>query len=116
MGAPVHKGAHRLEPKHPRWRWFRQHSVHPCSDGTKPGGLSLHGHVRAQAREAPKSGPSAELGAAKRRYHETYDLLLTPALPLAASETGKERPDPLDQLGAVLQSVQLDPAAGGLGA
>ena len=40
----------------------------------------------------------------------------TPALPLAASETGKERPDPLDQLGAVLQSVQLDPAAGGLGA
>jgi aspartyl-tRNA(Asn)/glutamyl-tRNA(Gln) amidotransferase subunit A len=32
----------------------------------------------------------AELGAAMRRLHETYDLLLTPTLPLAAFEAGKE--------------------------
>jgi aspartyl-tRNA(Asn)/glutamyl-tRNA(Gln) amidotransferase subunit A len=39
----------------------------------------------------------AELGAAMRRFHETYDLLLTPTLPLAAFEAGKERPDPAHQ-------------------
>ena len=36
----------------------------------------------------------AELGAAMRRFHETYDLLLTPTLPLAAFAAGVERPDP----------------------
>jgi aspartyl-tRNA(Asn)/glutamyl-tRNA(Gln) amidotransferase subunit A len=39
----------------------------------------------------------AELGAAMRRFHETYDLLLTPTLPLVAFEAGKERPDPARQ-------------------
>jgi aspartyl-tRNA(Asn)/glutamyl-tRNA(Gln) amidotransferase subunit A len=39
----------------------------------------------------------AELGAAMRRFHESYDLLLTPTLPLAAFEAGKERPDPAHQ-------------------
>jgi aspartyl-tRNA(Asn)/glutamyl-tRNA(Gln) amidotransferase subunit A len=39
----------------------------------------------------------AELGAAMRRFHETYDLLLTPTLPLAAFEAGMERPDPAHQ-------------------
>jgi aspartyl-tRNA(Asn)/glutamyl-tRNA(Gln) amidotransferase subunit A len=39
----------------------------------------------------------AELGAAMRRFHETYDLLLTPTLPIAAFEAGKERPDPMHQ-------------------
>ena len=39
----------------------------------------------------------AELGAAMRRFHETYDLLLTPTLPLAAFEAGQERPDPVRQ-------------------
>ena len=39
----------------------------------------------------------SELGAAMRRFHETYDLLLTPTLPLAAFEAGKERPDPARQ-------------------
>jgi aspartyl-tRNA(Asn)/glutamyl-tRNA(Gln) amidotransferase subunit A len=39
----------------------------------------------------------AELGAAMRRFHGTYDLLLTPTLPLAAFEAGKERPDPAHQ-------------------
>ena len=39
----------------------------------------------------------AELGAAMRRFHETYDLLLTPTLPLAAFEAGQERPDPARQ-------------------
>ena len=39
----------------------------------------------------------AELGAAMRRFHETYDLLLTPTLPLAAFEAGQERPDPVHQ-------------------
>jgi aspartyl-tRNA(Asn)/glutamyl-tRNA(Gln) amidotransferase subunit A len=39
----------------------------------------------------------AELGAAMRRFHETYDLLLTPTLPLAAFAAGQERPDPAHQ-------------------
>jgi aspartyl-tRNA(Asn)/glutamyl-tRNA(Gln) amidotransferase subunit A len=39
----------------------------------------------------------AELGAAMRRFHETYDLLLTPTLPLAAFAAGVERPDPARQ-------------------
>ena len=39
----------------------------------------------------------AELGAAMRRFHETYELLLTPTLPLAAFEAGEERPDPARQ-------------------
>jgi aspartyl-tRNA(Asn)/glutamyl-tRNA(Gln) amidotransferase subunit A len=39
----------------------------------------------------------AELGAAMRRLHETYDLLLTPTLPLAAFAAGRERPDPASQ-------------------
>ena len=61
----------------------------------------------------------AELGAAMRRFHESYDLLLTPTLPLAAFAAGQERARPgapaaLVRLGAVLQSVQSDPAAGGL--
>ena len=39
----------------------------------------------------------AELGAAMRSFHETYDLLLTPTLPLAAFTAGTERPDPAHQ-------------------
>jgi aspartyl-tRNA(Asn)/glutamyl-tRNA(Gln) amidotransferase subunit A len=39
----------------------------------------------------------AELGAAMRRFHETYDLLLTPTLPLAAFAAGQERPEPARQ-------------------
>jgi aspartyl-tRNA(Asn)/glutamyl-tRNA(Gln) amidotransferase subunit A len=39
----------------------------------------------------------AELGAAMRRFHETYDLLLTPTLPLAAFAAGIECPDPTRQ-------------------
>jgi aspartyl-tRNA(Asn)/glutamyl-tRNA(Gln) amidotransferase subunit A len=39
----------------------------------------------------------AELGAAMRRFHESYDLLLTPTLPLAAFAAGQERPDPARQ-------------------
>ena len=39
----------------------------------------------------------AELGAAMRSFHETYDLLLTPTLPLAAFPAGQERADPARQ-------------------
>ncbi len=39
----------------------------------------------------------AELGAAMRGFHESYDLLLTPTLPLAAFAAGEERPDPARQ-------------------
>ncbi len=35
-----------------------------------------------------------ELGARMRRFHERFDLLLTPTLPLAAFAAGAERPDP----------------------
>jgi len=38
-----------------------------------------------------------ELGAAMRCFHERYDLLLTPTLPLVAFEAGRERPDPARQ-------------------
>jgi aspartyl-tRNA(Asn)/glutamyl-tRNA(Gln) amidotransferase subunit A len=36
----------------------------------------------------------AELGARMRRFHDSFDLLLTPTLPLAAFAAGTERPDP----------------------
>jgi aspartyl-tRNA(Asn)/glutamyl-tRNA(Gln) amidotransferase subunit A len=36
----------------------------------------------------------AQLGARMRRFHEAFDLLLTPTLPLAAFEAGRECPDP----------------------
>jgi aspartyl-tRNA(Asn)/glutamyl-tRNA(Gln) amidotransferase subunit A len=36
----------------------------------------------------------AELGARMRRFHEAFDLLLTPTLPLAAFEAGREHPAP----------------------
>jgi aspartyl-tRNA(Asn)/glutamyl-tRNA(Gln) amidotransferase subunit A len=39
----------------------------------------------------------AELGASMRRFHESYDLLLTPTLPLAAFAAGQERPEPARQ-------------------
>ena len=42
-------------------------------------------------------GRRAELGAGLRRFHESYDLLLTPTLPLAAFAAGVERPDPARQ-------------------
>jgi aspartyl-tRNA(Asn)/glutamyl-tRNA(Gln) amidotransferase subunit A len=35
-----------------------------------------------------------ELGARMRQFHESFDLLLTPTLPLAAFAAGVERPDP----------------------
>jgi aspartyl-tRNA(Asn)/glutamyl-tRNA(Gln) amidotransferase subunit A len=37
------------------------------------------------------------LGAHMRRFHETFDLLLTPAVPIAAFAAGTERPDPARQ-------------------
>ncbi len=48
---------------------------------------SLIDYLRAVNRRA-------ELGARMRRFHEAFDLLLTPTLPLAAFEAGRERPDP----------------------
>jgi aspartyl-tRNA(Asn)/glutamyl-tRNA(Gln) amidotransferase subunit A len=38
-----------------------------------------------------------ELGAHMRRFHETFDLLLTPSVPIAAFAAGQERPDPARQ-------------------
>jgi aspartyl-tRNA(Asn)/glutamyl-tRNA(Gln) amidotransferase subunit A len=52
--------------------------------------IPLLGYLEAVRRRA-------ELGAAVRRFHETYDLLLTPTLPLAAFAAGIERPDPVRQ-------------------
>ncbi|MGH6915604.1 MAG: amidase, partial [Geminicoccales bacterium] len=42
-------------------------------------------------------GRRGALGARMRQFHERYDLLLTPTLPIAAFEAGKERPDPARQ-------------------
>ena len=52
--------------------------------------ISLTDYLTAMRRRA-------ELGAAMRRFHENYDLLLTPTLPLAAFAAGQERPDPARQ-------------------
>ncbi|HEX6114061.1 MAG TPA: amidase [Geminicoccaceae bacterium] len=52
--------------------------------------IPLMDHLTAVRRRA-------DLGAHMRRFHETYDLLLTPTLPLAAFEAGRERPDPASQ-------------------
>ena len=38
-----------------------------------------------------------ELGASMGKFHETFDLLLTPAVPIAAFAAGAERPDPARQ-------------------
>jgi aspartyl-tRNA(Asn)/glutamyl-tRNA(Gln) amidotransferase subunit A len=38
-----------------------------------------------------------ELGARMRRFHERFDLLLTPSVPIAAFAAGQERPDPARQ-------------------
>ena len=59
----------------------------------------------------------AELGTAMRRFHENYDLLLTPTLPLAAFAAARARPRARQsrrRLGARSQSVQPDAATGGL--
>ena len=58
-----------------------------AAEGAK---IPLLDHLSAVMRRA-------ELGAAMRRFHETYDLLLTPTLPLAAFAAGIERPDPASQ-------------------
>jgi aspartyl-tRNA(Asn)/glutamyl-tRNA(Gln) amidotransferase subunit A len=58
-----------------------------AAEGAK---IPLLGYLDAVRRRA-------ELGAAMRRFHETYDLLLTPTLPLAAFAVGVERPDPSRQ-------------------
>ena len=42
-------------------------------------------------------GRRGELGAALRQFHQRYDLLLTPALPIVAFAAGQERPDPARQ-------------------
>ena len=42
-------------------------------------------------------GRRGELGAALRRFHESYDLLLTPSVPIAAFAAGQECPDPSRQ-------------------
>jgi aspartyl-tRNA(Asn)/glutamyl-tRNA(Gln) amidotransferase subunit A len=39
-------------------------------------------------------GRRGALGAALRRFHENYDLLLTPSVPIVAFAAGQERPDP----------------------
>jgi aspartyl-tRNA(Asn)/glutamyl-tRNA(Gln) amidotransferase subunit A len=49
--------------------------------------ISLSDYLEATRRRA-------ELGARMRLFHERFDLLLTPTLPLAAFEAGAERPDP----------------------
>jgi aspartyl-tRNA(Asn)/glutamyl-tRNA(Gln) amidotransferase subunit A len=49
--------------------------------------ISLSDYLSATRRRA-------ELGARMRRFHERFDLLLTPTLPLVAFEAGTKRPDP----------------------
>ena len=66
-------------------------------------------------------GRRGALGARMRRFHESYDLLLTPtaAARRVRRRAGASRPaprGPLDRLGAVQPPVQPEPAAGGLGA
>ena len=59
----------------------------------------------------------ADIANAMVRFHETYDLLLTPQMPIPALEAGLVTPadgsygDELDQLVALHLSVQPDPAA-----
>ena len=57
-----------------------------------------------------------DLGVLMGRFHQTYDVLLTPTLPLPAFPAGQDVPDGwplagLDELDAVHLSVQPDPAA-----
>ena len=61
------------------------------------------------------------LGQQMRRFHERFDLLLTPTVPIAAFAAGSRAAGPgppgaLVRLGAVQPPVQPHPAAGRLGA
>ncbi len=56
-----------------------------AAEGAKIGLLDYLAAVKA--REA--------VGLAMKRFHETYDLLLTPTLPIPAFEAGKEQPGPV---------------------
>jgi aspartyl-tRNA(Asn)/glutamyl-tRNA(Gln) amidotransferase subunit A len=42
-------------------------------------------------------GQRGELGARMRRFHDRFDLLLTPSVPIVAFEAGRECPDPTRQ-------------------
>ena len=60
----------------------------------------------------------AELGRTMGEFHEHFDLLVTPTMPIAAFEAGVEVPPgsadgAVDELDAVHLPVQHDPAAGG---
>ncbi len=91
-------------------------------------GSRLTGDCRARAgasRSAimwPPIPRAAELHNAMLRFHERYDLLLTPTMPVTALKVGREGPDSggyrrrLDQLVALHLSVQSDAAARRLGA
>ena len=62
----------------------------------------------------------AALGARMNLFHQTYDLLLTPTLPLEAFDAGLDVADVLKEqamgrMDALQLSIQPDAAAGGIG-
>jgi aspartyl-tRNA(Asn)/glutamyl-tRNA(Gln) amidotransferase subunit A len=70
---------YQLEALRPDWRAEADPGLVAAVDASPP--VSVSDHLRAQLQRA-------DLGNAFARFHERYDLLLTPALPLPAFEAG----------------------------
>ena len=62
-------------------------------DRPGPGGDRRAGPRALRPRLPAACGERDELAIAMSRFHETWDLLLTPAMPIAAFEAGREVPD-----------------------
>jgi aspartyl-tRNA(Asn)/glutamyl-tRNA(Gln) amidotransferase subunit A len=70
---------YQLEALGERWRALADPALVAAVDGSPP--VSVADHLRAQLKRA-------DLHNAFVHFHQTYDLLLTPALPLPAFEAG----------------------------
>jgi aspartyl-tRNA(Asn)/glutamyl-tRNA(Gln) amidotransferase subunit A len=59
--------------------------------------IAAEGEARPLMDYLAAVGQRGEFGARMRRFHDRFDLLLTPSVPIAAFEAGRERPDPARQ-------------------
>ena len=94
----------------------------PRTDGIDPGlaAIAEQGRAHSGLDYLRACGERDQLAIAMSRFHETWDLLLTPAMPIAAFDAGREVPDQqrrpaLAGLDPVHVPVQPHPAARGDG-
>jgi aspartyl-tRNA(Asn)/glutamyl-tRNA(Gln) amidotransferase subunit A len=70
-------------------------SLLPRTDGIDPGlaAIAEQGRARSGVEYLTACGERDALAIAMSRFHEDWDLLLTPAMPIAAFEAGREVPE-----------------------